>query len=163
MTIDCNELVSYILTRQVHQARVLVQHDQIWPRLAMFGGDNFINTLRNYFDNFYDTAKKRNLISAEFFVADDANNFTKMNADPLIQGILCGENFASALAPTKDINGARADSPFDNCEVLAKKYLVSGFNPSSEIAPKILDFDKLTAAALADNLLRACFIDHKTD
>lgn len=160
--IDCSELVAYILARQVRQARNLVQSERVWPRIAFFGeSSDFQAMFRDYLDNFYDVGKKQNLIEADFFDGTNTANFAKANTDPATQGIVCGENFATELAPEKDINGTRRDSAFENREKLARKYLVAGFDLPDDFniaeALSILHFDQLVAAALIDNLIRNCY------
>lgn len=160
--IDCSELAGYILTRQVHQARNLVQSEHIWLRVAFFGeSPDFQATFRDYLDNFYDVSQKRNLIDAEFFDGSDTVNFAKANLDPAVQGIICGENLADQLTLEKDINGVRRDSAFENGKKLAQRYLIAGFDLPDDFniaeALSILHFDQLVAAALIDNLIRNCY------
>jgi hypothetical protein len=166
---DCLDLTDFILARQIHQARQLVQAEDLWPRIAIFGevSAEFRENLDEYFANFYDVAKKRNLIAVEFFAADDLENFAKINANENaeFQGILAKpESLTEEISQKKDIFGLRENSDFDAPETLARKYLVAGFDladdfftkNADENFAKIKNFATLEIAALVDNLLRTC-------
>ena len=160
--IDCSELVSYILVRQLRQVRNLIQSEYIWPRIAFFGeSPDFQSTFCDYLDNFYDVSKKRNLIEADYFDNDDAINFSRAVTDLAVQGIVCGLNFADQISLEKDINGVRHDSAFENREKLALKYLTTGFDLPETFdmveVSSISHLDQLVAGALVDNLIRGCY------
>lgn len=138
---DCFDLIDFILARQIQQARRLVQSENLWPKVAIFGevSDDFRADLNEYFANFYDVAKKRNLISAEFFAKNDEENFAKINNEKNaeFQGIFAKNtkkasekfaNLAGEISRKKDIFGLRENSDFDSPEILAEKYFVAGFD-----------------------------------
>ena len=159
--IDAAEIADYMKPRQIHQVRQLIQAENIWPKIAVFGefSDDFRENLTEYLDDFFDIAKKQNLIGLEFFPGEENDRFSQINDEKNFefQGIVAEvpEKLTEKISRKKDIGGALEDSDFDAPETLAKKYLLAGFN-LDENPENVENLTTLEIAALIDNLIRTC-------
>jgi len=132
------EVADYIKERQAKQVRNLRQEWKVIPKLAI------IQTIDNPVIDTYVHLKQRYgddiLVDVEIHKVDQADLFTTietLNADETVHGIIiqlpladvaATDQAVNAVAPSKDVDGLAASSPFTPATPMAIDWLLASYN-----------------------------------
>jgi methylenetetrahydrofolate dehydrogenase (NADP+)/methenyltetrahydrofolate cyclohydrolase len=137
-SLNGRELANFIMERQSHEVRSLVQADNINPKLAI------IVTIDNPVIDLYIKLKKK--YGSDLGIAVDvhrikqdevASLLDQLNSDPLVNGIIIQlplqdtsqtDTLVNLVNPDKDVDALGRDAKFDPATPMAILWLLAGYN-----------------------------------
>jgi methylenetetrahydrofolate dehydrogenase (NADP+)/methenyltetrahydrofolate cyclohydrolase len=132
------ELVGYIQERQARQVRALRQASHIFPRLVIIKStatspviDAYIQMKQRYAEEILIETAVETLSEADMPAA-----ITRLNADPLVHGIIVQlpladlsktDEIVNLISPEKDVDGLGEAAHYDSATATAINWLLSGY------------------------------------
>lgn len=132
------ELVGYIQERQARQVRALRQASRIFPRLVIIKSTAASPVIETYIRMKQRYAQEI-LIETAVETLDEADMpsaIARLNADPLVHGIIVQlpladrsmtDDIVNLIAPEKDVDGLGKDAHYDSATATAINWLLSGY------------------------------------
>jgi methylenetetrahydrofolate dehydrogenase (NADP+)/methenyltetrahydrofolate cyclohydrolase len=132
------EIVGYIQERQARQVRALRQASHIFPRLVIIKStsvspviDTYIRMKQRYAEEILIETAVETLPEADMPAA-----ITRLNADPLVHGIIVQlpladpsltDEIVNLISPEKDVDGLGKAAQYDSATATAINWLLSGY------------------------------------
>lgn len=155
------EIVGYIQERQARQVRALRQASRIFPHLVIIQSlsdspviDTYIRMKQRYAQEILIDTTVETLLEADMPAA-----ITRLNADPLVHGIIIQlpladttltDKIVNLIAPEKDVDGLGEVAKYDSATATAINWLLSGYAVDlKDKAIAIIGNGRLVGAPLA--------------